>query len=361
MMLLMCTMVLLWGVGCGLDDVTTERTFAGRILDAGGQPVPGLVVQSLEAQARTDETGLVRISRKPDTNLVHFTSKGTWYRYSVTPSDAGQVVELRLPTVREATLACPQVPCDLTLRWPLSEALEAQVRPRCAPGTEVALKGVPDATPEPRCAVGKGLSRELVPVRIQASDGRWEVVEARASVVVELKPIEGELPEGCRVHVGDQVARPGEPGTSRFTASVSLDGGPLTVGAQCGDRPARPVQVERAALAEPITLEWSPTGPTLDLEAVAPWAEEVVVAAPVGWTLRRAPDESGVVQLPPLSPAEYRVLVRAADKELPLVAAPPEAAPGLLVLEEVGEGQIVGVLAVDADLEGGAVKVIVAP
>ena len=354
--------LLLLLAACGGDDVTTERTFVGRVHGPGGTPLPGLLVESMEAQSTTDEAGRFAVKIKPHAGLAHFTLKGTWYRHKLQEADLGQVVDLAVPEVREVQLTCPPVACSLQLRWPLSEGFEAQVRPRCEAGATVAIEAVPAGLPEVVCTTGKGREKRVLPFAAVEQGEGIAIVEQGTPVQVELRPVDGALPEDCRVRVGDRVAAATGPGT--WSAQVGASGAEgVTVGAQCGDTPAVPVRVVPGELnGEPVRLEWAAQGPSLDLASDAAWAAEVVLAVegPAGWSLNLAPSDSGIVQLPPLPAGAYRVMVRSEEADLPLVAPPPEGEPGVLAFAEAGEGAMVGRLVLTEDLEGGPVRIRVA-
>ena len=344
-------MWLMWMVACGGDTVTSGYTFVGRVLDPEGQPVTDLTVQSIDAQARTKADGRFSVRIKPDARFGHFTHRGVWYRRQLSDSDMGQVIDMVLPPTRRVAVTCPPSECDLELRWPLSRGFAAEVRPSCTEGGTVTLEQAPKATP---VAVCRQAPNRPLAVKVKGDELILKVKDP--TVRVEVRPVEGAMAHRCRVRIGGLIARPVEPGVWAGPAP-----GPVTVSAMCEGSPALPKFVDPASMPPSgVILEWVANGPTLDLEGLAPWAEEVVVAPERHrWTLRLAPDEGGLVRLPPLPKGAYRIFVRAADQELPLAAALPAAAePGVLFLAPsgAGEGPLVGQLRLGSDLERGALR-----
>src|SRR5690606_7621359 len=119
-------------------------------------------------------------------------------------------------------------------------------------------------------------------------------------------------------------------------------------------RPALPRTLgpDEAAAA----LEWSETGPTLDLPG-RPEADQLrIVGEPEGergWLLTLRADEDGTFSLPPLPPGTYRVAVGAGEPLALAALDPGEGPDGTLRLVDGRQG----VLRVDEPLTEGRIPV----
>lgn len=337
---------------CVTAPETGDRWLVGRVLGADGAPLVGLRVESLEASATTDADGAFAVAWQAPNHHAHFEWRGVIYARGLQPGDAGTVVELPLPPQRQVGVQCPQEDCALELSWPLQQGFTASVSTRCSSGEVLPARHVPVAEPEVRCTVGRGTdAREAA----YAFDDRGEVLALGPplqSLRVELRSEAGPLPDRCVVHVGDRVAQRAGPGF--WTAEAS---GRVTVGAVCEGRPAAPVGVE--AGAESVALLWSPTGPALQLQALAPGARGVELlaeAAEGGWWRERfAPAQDGSFPLPALAPGTYRVLVHGEDPvDLASAGEPPAGREGALELVPVdGTDAWLGRLVLARDLVDG--------
>jgi len=345
----------MWLAACGVDTVTTANTVVGRVLDPSGGPVVGLTVESLEAKERTDEAGAFAVVTKAPNQLVHFTHQGLWYRRKVAQTDFGEVLNLALPATRSARLACPNTACNLSLTWDLGAQFTAQVRHSCTPGGAVELPAAPTTDPRVQCRVGRGTAGRSLSLQIQERDGTLALVEEAARLEIELRATAGALPPECDVRVGNAAARPVPRMRGARLYSV-IDPGDTVVRAVCGSRPALPV-ARTTADRGPAQVEWSPTGPRLDLSARAPWAVEAVwVSEGAGWSLPLSLQD-GAAALPPLPQGSYRLLVRGEGASLPVAMSPPEGSvPGVL-MTAAKAGELVGRLVLDAPLASGDVPI----
>lgn len=348
-------MWLLSFLACFGDSVTSEGTFVGRVVDPHGSPIEGLLVSSMEAQARSEADGAVDVPLTPENRLVHFTVAGTWYRQTVLPEHVGTVVEIAMPPTRAATLWCPDSECDLTLTWQVADGLEAQVSPACEAGASRSLTQVPEGPPEVACSIGRGPDKVDVPVMVQDQGPEIRVALRRHQVRVR---ISGDAtPSDCRIQIGDRVAPLLAPGVWAAEASR-----PVTVGARCDGIPSLPVRIDPSTTSD-VVLRWTASTPTLATAEVAPWAKELVIAAEAhdaGWSWRVAPDDRGRWVLPPLEVGTYRLMVRAADAELPLLTPPPQgSAPGVATFGPAQGRTRVGRLVVTEVLAPGPVQVSV--
>jgi len=345
-----------WLVACGPSlEATGPEGMVGRIVDATGQPVVGQQVSTIETSDETDEDGRFALIWQPPDQHISIRRKGLVIRRTYDPSDDGQVVELRLPPMRQAALTCPPTPCDARLSWSLPNRYAAELRLRCKePMATHTLYEVPSTPPSVSCSVGKGKAAEDVPLSVLDRGTSIRLVPPKQPVRVELRPVSDELPEGCEVQVGGAPAE--GHGLGMWTAAAT---GPVTVRAWCGDRPARPATVDADAPDPFVTLEWSPTGPALD--PVEGFEGELTLVAESGeasgWSLPLRPSDDGSYLLPPLSVGTYRVLMVAEGEDAALLAQPPAASPGTLVLAPTAGASFVGRLVLEQDLEGGTVPV----
>ena len=345
--------------GCFSDPLTTETTFAGRLTDAEGEPVEGFLVVSMEAQARTAEDGTFDLRITPDNRLVHFTEGDTWFRQIVQPEHQGTVVPMTVPKTIERTLWCPEVDCALTLTWDFGTGFEGQVSPKCAPGERIELAQAPEGKPVAQCLEGKGSEQTKVPVVVSEFGPELRVSQRRLALNIT---VQGDVSsKDCAVRVGERIAPPVPESVGHWEVEVL---GPAQVSARCRGIPTAPVLVDPTETTE-VTVAWVEQTPTLALTKLAPWAHELVLAsegADPGWSMRLLPDDQGTVVLPPLVRGNYRLMVRAADRDVPLVSPPPsEAAPGVATFGPVTDRTQVGRLVVDTKLAAGPVQVSVAP
>jgi len=346
-----------WLVACGPSlEATGPNGMVGRIVDATGQPVVGQSVATIHTEVKTDDEGrFALIWRAPDQH-ISVRRKGLTIRRTYAPGDDGKVIELPMPPLRTAVLACPPTPCDVVLGWELPNRYEAELRLRCKePLSTHDLFEVPASPPSVTCTKGKGRSAEQVPVSVLDRGETLTLVPPQQPVRVEVRPVSGQLPDGrCTVTVGTVEAE-GQ-GLGMYTATAS---GSVTARAICGGRPARPATVQADAPDPFVTLEWSPVGPMLDpvegfegaMTLVAEQGEDS------GWTLPLRPADDGRYALPPLSAGTYRVLMVAEGEDAALLAEPPPPKPGSLVLSRTAGASYVGRLVLDHDLEDGTVPI----
>jgi hypothetical protein len=343
--------------GCFEPTETGPLAMVGRVLDPNGAPVPDLLVESIEAGDHTDAEGAFFVQYKAPEQHVHFLREGVWYRRAYRAEDDGQVVELRLPAVGAARLACERVePCDLALSWDLGDGFSARLTARCTHGDTLAIQGVPGGQPEAVCA-GSGFA-EPQPANLWVEGEVWKLRDTPHPVRVEVRAEDGSPPTSCRVTVGDQVAVPSGEG---FWVGEAV--GMVTVAATCDQRPTVPKAVSVGGDTS-VTLDWSPMGPDLDL---SPWMLQVSEITLVavgdeegGWRLRIPQAADGLYRLPPLSTGRYHLLAGSADG-IPQSEGAPE--PGVLRLVDLRRGDdglvvgLSGLLVLEADTSEGQIRV----
>ncbi len=349
--------ILLLG-GCHwTPEVTDHHGMVGRILDPKGMPVGGLAIESLEARAVTDEEGRFAVEYKPPDELVHFSWKGTWYQRTYQEGDDQKVVDVRLPEIRDADLVCGlEAPCDLELVWDLGEGLTAKVNAACTPGSQAKLLSIPRGAPTITCRDGVGSKAFVLEDRVDTV----EILPPAGPVRVEIREEEGRLPADCTVQIGRREAV--KAGEGFWTAEAT---GTVTVSALCEGRPAVPRTI-RAGAGE-VVLDWSPTGPELDLAGM-PLANEMWLVRDgspedLGWMIRIVAAEDGRFQLPPLAAGAYRVAVGDPGNLATMTPPSEPVPPGLLKVLAVSPGDgtspggLVAMMRLEEDVVEGQIPV----
>lgn len=112
---------------CHLSPETSgDRGMVGRVVDASGRPVVGLVVDSLEASSTTDADGRFAVWFKPPEQLVTFQTAGVGFTRRLLPAEWGQAVALALPVLKDVEVACASVAGPVALAFQLDEAMTAR-------------------------------------------------------------------------------------------------------------------------------------------------------------------------------------------------------------------------------------------
>lgn len=282
-------------------------TVAGKLLASNGTPLASVPVSAAGATAATDSDGGYRA---PADVGVSFAFGGVTYA-----ADAPRTEPYHLPAMRKVDVACPpDEACDVVVDFGTHDGLSATVRHACAPGVRFPLDA-PNHEPTATCEAGRAL-----------------FVDARTATIgllpvgrrVEIR-LEGSF-DGCDVWVDNVPLKAS--GDGRWVGQAL---GAAWAGGRCGVRPLAPVALP--ADTDRGTLRVPPTGPDLQLGALAPWAEELVITDPAGWSVNvRAVD--GVFALPALGRGDWRFEVRGAHPSEGSAAMWPSAptAPGVVVL-----------------------------
>lgn len=341
--------LLLVTTACWTPRETGPRSMVGRVLDAAGEPIAGLSVETVESRWVTDAEGRFAVTYKEPSQWVGFQNDGVWARRTWSAKDDGTNVEIRLPELRHRTLRCELVePCDALLAWDLADGLTVESRARCDRTESAALPTPAGAPHRVSCRRGAGTEAVVVKEIGEALQMEPPPVEMTVHLVTDDLP----LPESCRVEVDGDPGRPAGPGDWVFDVF-----GTVTVRAWCDGIPVPP---RRVYVRDPFRLEvvWDRDTPSLDLATIAPDVDALVLAKVEGlehgWSLvvPRSPD--GRFVLPPLErgtygfgvhvPAERVLGIRPADgieRGKVSLAVLPDPAPGgqralggVLVLEK---------------------------
>lgn len=333
-------------VACHGPSETGPGGMVGHVLDASGQPLQGIVVNSVEAEYRTDAEGHFAVAWKPPGTHVFFEREGVYWQRTWLPESDGPEVEIRLPVTRPAKVDCGAVDATCTLRWELGEAFTATATVGCEPGKTHGLAAVPEGAPVSECR-RKGTTVETV-----AADRGDTVALLPPSMPlrVEVRSVEGGAAESCSVRVGEVEATVGSSGFW-----VAEQAGQQVVRVVCEGRAAWPVVAEPGRGS--LVVEWSRGGPEIDLEGRFPEAAVLRLRplASEAW-LDVAPVADGVFPLPPVPAGTYAaaVVVDGAPQD---VGAVEPTRGGVLELSPLDGGGAVGVLRLEGDVVSGRIPV----
>lgn len=291
-------------LACWTPTETGPTGMVGRVLSPDGEPLAGLAVATVEANAVTDAEGRFAVSYKAPSRWATVTWRGLAWRRAYDPADDGAIIDLQLVPTHPVVVDCDVVPaCDALLTWEVSDRLAAELRLRCDREAPAQIEGVPFGTPT-RAACQPSADQPGGPVRVAVTGDRLEITPPAVVLGIELVTEELPLPEACEVMVGDTVARVAGPG--RFEADVF---GEISVTGSCDGIPFTP---RRVYVRDPASVEvlWRRNVPTVDLSA-APWADVVLLrkvgGRERGWTLRLRRDGAGRHVVPPLDEGTYAV------------------------------------------------------
>jgi hypothetical protein len=291
-------------LACWTPTETGPTGMVGRVLSPEGEPLAGLPVSTVEANAVTDAEGRFAVSYKEPSRWATATWRGLAWRRTYDPADDGAIVDLQLVPTHPVVVDCDVIPaCDALLAWEVSERLVAELRVRCDREVPAQVEGVPFGTPT-RAACQPSADQPGGPLRVVVDGDRLGITPPAVVLGVELVTEQLPIPEACEVRVGDTAARPIGPG--RFEADVF---GEVSVTGTCDGVPFTP---RRVYVRDPATVEivWRRDVPTVDLSA-APWADVVLLhkvgGRERGWTLRLRRDDAGRHVLPPLDEGTYAI------------------------------------------------------
>ncbi|MEN0061912.1 MAG: hypothetical protein AAGA48_07145 [Myxococcota bacterium] len=335
---------------------TTDTTMVGQLVDADGTPLSNIEVNSVEGKHKTDAQGRFAVPIMPPSKLVHFSLDDVFYQRVQGTSDLGQAITVEVPARSPRTLTCPPIACDVTLGWRFESGFTAKAVPQCTPEATVELAAVPATPPFVSCREGRGTKATDHAVELIDAGTTWTIRRAGAEITVVVHDAAGETPASCKVQVGQTPAMARDDGT--FVARAIT---PSSITAECDGSPARPAFVTPNPDAENrVTLTWAPTGPTVDVGAVAAWAQRVTVRhEDEGWAWSTRPT-NGTVVLPPLSAGAYTVILQGTEGPVPESPAPITVAD-VISFETTKDQEMVGRLRLNAALGQGTVRTHVAP
>ncbi len=346
--------LLFTAMACMEPTATSSTYMVGRLVSASSAPLVGIEIASLETASRTDDQGAFTVRYKEPSQHVHFGHGGVWYQRDYRAEDDGAVIELALPELRDATLHCGPVPCVAKLQWDLGEGFTAKTSQACEPGLKAPLRQIPIDTPEVGCT--EGSTGPKVPFSFEDHGATLQIGAEASAVRVEIRAVDGGSPKQCQVVVGDRAASPA--GDGFWSAEAS---GTVTVSASCDGIPARPKQIE--ASVGSVVLEWTNSGPTLDLEEIAPWLNTIQLVSEAGeaagWTTEILESPDGTFSLPPLAEGRYRVLGSGQPDAALLAIQPPEpSAAGILAVRvDSGQELVVGRIDAAGDILEGTIPI----
>jgi hypothetical protein len=289
----------IWLAACG-EEVE------GALVSSTGTPLASVAVRTDGVESLTASNGGFRA---PPGASVSFGYGGVEYAAAEVRAEP-----YRLPPVRKVEVRCPPDDvCDLILDFGSHDGLSATVRHACAPGGAFPLDA-PNHEPTAVCQGGRALFVDARRERIDLHpEGR--PVEVR---------IEGADAAGCEAWV-DAVPLKSVGGRYRGQAR-----GLAWAGGRCAGRPLAPRALEPTA--SEVTLVLPPEGPSLRVADAAPWAVEVVISDPAGWSVNTRPVD-GMFALPALPAGEYRLEIRGAHPAQGSATIwPPAQIDGITVL-----------------------------
>ncbi len=141
---------LLFLFACHSVTETGPSGMAGRLVDATGDAVPGVVVSTVEAESRTNAEGHFAVPWKKPDHYVFFNHDGLFFRRTLQEGESG-VLEIPLPATRSVQLHCPAEACPLTLTWNPEPGFEVRRTHRCVGPAQVDLGAVPVGPPRASC------------------------------------------------------------------------------------------------------------------------------------------------------------------------------------------------------------------
>lgn len=296
---------------CWTPRETGPNSMIGTLHDAGGAPLVGVAVETVEARSITDAEGRFGVHYKDPSRYVHLTHEGIWFKRSYQTADDGTVVRLELPARETRAFDCDaNEACQATLTWQLSETLEAVVRTTCDPDEPPKSLTVPAglAPTSVVCRVGPTGADAPLHVWPTATGARLSPPPVTLEVDVDFDASDESLiPTSCDVTVDGVSAQ--RVGPRRYAAEVF---GRVTVRALCDGIPAEPKTVVARESAR-VHLAWTPETPTLDLLPHVPWASSVALVRTYGndalWRLDVQAGNDGLVHLPPLTPGRYLLAI----------------------------------------------------
>lgn len=350
---------------CWTPQETSATGMVGRVYDADGKPVGGLLVETEEARAQTDGSGQFAVSYKSPTQFAFFEHAGLTFTRRYQPADDGKVLDLRLPPVAPRAFSCEMdQTCEVSLTWDLGEGLEATLRATCDATEPIVsfpapVSGLPVKA---SCRAQTGPDQEL-----RAVEGNElyppphvRILPPPVELSVKLSTSELPLPRSCTVYADGRAAELS--GEGRWVVPTF---GRTMLHAVCDGLPGTPRMVIARGPGE-TALTWSPTTPALDARARVPGAQRLRLlkagGRDRGWSLQIEADKEGTFVLPRLSEGTYVFGFDLPLAELHKLHPAEDLPPGVLQLTDVpdpdGNPLRVGLLKLDTELTSGSIPLV---
>lgn len=341
-------MVVLTGCWWFPPTETSRSGMAGRVVDAAGTPMAGLLVETVESTERTDEDGAFGLYyKRPDTH-VHFIHDGIWYRRRYVAADDGTVVQLQVPRAQPLRLDCGQNACDVEVVWDLGSGFTGKGRTRCEPEAQPVIKGAPDLEPSKvTCREGTQQPEKIVPEYVT---GRLTLGAGPRDLTVSLV-LDGATPARCEVEIDGQHRPTTGPPVILSAAGKGL------ARAVCDDRAAWPVAYGDDDTE--VEVAWTPSGPELRLPPGMEYAH-LRLAWPDG-SLDLRPTRDGAFLLPPIPAGLYQVQLFEEVAPTATTGVEPVAREGVVVGSRLPSGAFVGVLEVATEVSEGTLPLETGP
>jgi hypothetical protein len=347
---------------CWAPKDTGPRSMIGRLLDANGQPLAGVKVESVESESVTDADGNFAINYKEPQQYLFFTHEDVWYKLTYQPGvDDGHPVELRLPKTRTRFVRCLHDPCDAKVVWTLGDGFEATARTRCDQEATVRPR-VPDVAAEPTGTCRASATAPETELYATYKGDQLQLSPPAKTLTVELFTETRSPVSSCDVRIDGEPATPG-PG-STYTAAVF---GRVQIDGVCDGVPATPTAAYVVGDGK-VSFRWQPSTPKLDVGAVAPWARAIALGGedPRGltWEIELPVGDDGIAVIPPLPVGTYRLGIGMDATRLRGVRTSDDVAPGPFQLVVVPDPEprehplMAGAMIVEERIDSGVIPIV---
>ncbi len=335
----MVFLLLLTLVGCWSPKKweTGPTSMVGHLVDADGQPLGGVEIETVESRWKTEPDGAFAVNYKEPAQMLAFTRDNIEYTRHYQPDDDKKDVLIKVPMAVERIVRCEMAaPCDAQLDWDLGDALTATTTFKCDRDNPIRLDAAP--LPFPSSAACRVDGKDQ-PMKLNDVDGSLVFTPPPVPVSVRLSVPGSEAEHTCSVRVS------GQPATRNADGLWVGEGfGLVQLDAICDGVPAVPARWYVATATE-LPLIWRPSDVTLDVHDVLPWATTLLMFAQGengGWTLDLTPGEDHLYHLPALAPGSYVIGVGIrADRLVGTKADDAGISPDVLHLRDLPrEGRI---------------------
>lgn len=335
----MAFLVLLTLLGCWSPKKweTGPTNMVGHLVDADGQPLGGVEIETVESRWKTEPDGAFAVNYKEPAQMLAFTRDNIEYTRHYRPEDDKQDVLIKVPPAVERIVRCEmEAPCDAELDWDLGDAITASTTLKCDRDNPIRLDAAP--LPFPSSAACRVDGKD-VPMKLLDVDGTLVIAPPPVPVSVRLSVPGSEAEHTCSVSVSGQPATRNPDGlwVGEGIGLVQLD-------AICDGVPAVPARWYVRTPSE-LPLVWRPADITLDLHEQLPWATNLLMFAMGengGWLLDLKPDADHKYHLPALAPGGYVIAAgMRADRLVGTQAGENALAPDVLHLRDLPrEGRV---------------------